>query len=123
MASLADTTLDKRERRVLQRLVDDLRASFGDRLEAVWLYGSRARGEYPRPGSDVDILVLVSTRRRGDFEVVAEHLVRAADPEGLSPFDFSAQVHDREWLENRRAIESFFIQEVDRDKVDLLEPT
>jgi hypothetical protein len=38
---------------------------------------------------------------------------------GESPFSYSVQVHDRDWLRGRREIESFFIQEVDRDKIVL----
>jgi hypothetical protein len=43
----------------------------------------------------------------------------AAIAEGECPFNYSAHVHDPEWLQSRRAIESFFIQEVDRDKIVL----
>jgi len=32
---------------------------YGDRLKAVYLYGSYARGDY-RPGSDVDVMILLS---------------------------------------------------------------
>jgi len=32
---------------------------------------------------------------------------------------YSVKVNDRTWLEGRREIESFFIQEVDRDEVVL----
>jgi hypothetical protein len=39
--------------------------------------------------------------------------------EGESPFNYSVHVHDPEWVRDRRAIESFFIQEVDRDKIVL----
>ena len=31
---------------------------YGDRLKAVYLYGSYARGDY-RPGSDVDVMILL----------------------------------------------------------------
>jgi hypothetical protein len=43
----------------------------------------------------------------------------AALAEGESPFTYSVHVFDPEWLEGRREIESFFIQEVDRDKIVL----
>ena len=46
-------------------------------------------------------------------------LNRAADAEGVNPVRFSILVFDPEWLNGRREIESFFIQEVDRDKVVL----
>ena len=32
---------------------------YGDRLKAVYLYGSYARGDY-RPGSDVDVMILLN---------------------------------------------------------------
>jgi len=49
---------------------------------------------------------------------LADRLRRADDAEGRPSF-FSVQVHDPAWLEQRREIRSFFIQEVDRDKVVL----
>lgn len=76
MASLADASLTAEERRVVERLVELLREEFGPDLHAVWLYGSRARGEPP-------------------------------------------YVFDPEWVTARRAIDSFFMREVDRDKVVL----
>ena len=42
----------------LRRYVEVLERHFGDRLVSVVLFGSRARGE-ARPGSDIDILVVV----------------------------------------------------------------
>jgi hypothetical protein len=39
--------------------------------------------------------------------------------ESESPFNYSVHVHDLEWLQERREIESFFIEEVDRDKIVL----
>ena len=50
-------TVTPEERRALLRGVDRLRDEFGDRLIAVWLYGSRARGEAPREWSDVDLRI------------------------------------------------------------------
>lgn len=35
---------------------------YGDRLKAVYLYGSYARGDY-RPGSDVDVMILLKELR------------------------------------------------------------
>ena len=43
----------------------------------------------------------------------------AALAEHESPFTYSVHVHDEEWLRRRREIESFFIGEVDRDKIVL----
>lgn len=43
----------------------------------------------------------------------------AAISEGESPFSYSVHVYDPEWLHQRREIESFFVREVDRDKIVL----
>lgn len=40
------------------RFVDAARAQFGDRLECIVLYGSRARGDH-RPDSDYDVAIFV----------------------------------------------------------------
>ncbi|MBW3534989.1 MAG: nucleotidyltransferase domain-containing protein, partial [Gemmatimonadetes bacterium] len=42
----------------LNHLVQTLRARCPDEVRAVWLYGSRARGD-ARPDSDVDVLVVL----------------------------------------------------------------
>jgi predicted nucleotidyltransferase len=43
---------------VLPELRAELQRLLGERLEGVYLYGSRARGE-ARPDSDIDVLVVV----------------------------------------------------------------
>jgi uncharacterized protein len=48
---------------VLSELRRELARLLGDRFEAAYLFGSRARGEQ-RPDSDVDVLVVV----RGPFD-------------------------------------------------------
>jgi hypothetical protein len=53
MAVLADAALDERERQVLERLLRALVEADGDDLDAVWGYGSPARGERPHDGTPV----------------------------------------------------------------------
>jgi len=48
---------------ILQRLREELAQVLADQLEAVILFGSRARGE-AQPDSDIDVLVVV----RGEFD-------------------------------------------------------
>jgi predicted nucleotidyltransferase len=116
--SLTEASLSAEERRVVDRLVGLLRVEFGADLHAVWLYGSRARGERPHLESDVDLLVLTSGGRDRDLLRAIELKAQAADEEGAYPL-ISVKVYDPEWLRGRREIDSFFIREVDRDKIVL----
>ena len=63
MPSVADAALDQQERELLDRLVAELRRVYGDDLDGVWLYGSRARGERVHDESDVDVLVVTRSAR------------------------------------------------------------
>jgi len=99
----------------------------GDDLLAVWLYGSRARGDAdpaetdPDRRSDVDLMAIVDPARVAatvSWEF-APRLEAIADVEGDSPVYYSLRVYDAEHLRDRRQIRSFFFQEVDRDKIVL----
>jgi predicted nucleotidyltransferase len=116
--TLERASLRPHERRVLERFVELLRVDFGGDLRSVWLYGSRARGEPPHDESDIDLIVVTSGGRR-DERRVDDLLVRAADAEGASWGWFSVHVFDPQHIARRREIRSFFIQEVDREKIVL----
>jgi predicted nucleotidyltransferase len=125
--ALATAALNETERRVVQRIVDRLRSEVGPDLLAVWLYGSRARGEAdptetdPDLRSDVDLLAIVDPSRDvAELKWWAQQMLEAeGDAEGDSPVYYSLRVFDVDWLRGRRQIRSFFIQEVDRDKLVL----
>ncbi len=119
MQTLAQATLSATERRVLDRFVELLRAEFGQRLRSAWLYGSRARGERPRPESDVDVLVVVDRELPGDFFRAVDLMIEAAEAEGANPVFFSAQLYGAERVRQRRELRSFFMLEVDRDRIVL----
>lgn len=119
MDRLAETSFEPHERRVLELLVRSLEQEFGPHLRGIWLYGSRARGEPAGEDSDVDLIVVSSRAAR-------EHHLRAiklgteiAIAEGTNPALFSIKLFDPEYVEQRRRIGSFFMREVDRDKVVL----
>lgn len=124
---LATAALNEREVRVIARIVAELRATLGSGLLAVWLYGSRARGEAdpsetdPDLRSDVDLMAIVDPAR--DAVAVSWELAprteAIADAEGDSPVYYSLRFYDAEYLCDRRQIRSFFFQEVDRDKLIL----
>ena len=119
MPALAEASLSPAERRALDRSVSALQREFGARLRSVWLYGSRARGETPHPESDVDLLVVLERRHWQDDCEVRRLVSDAAETEGLSSVFVSTQIYGVEEIAQRREIESFFIQEVDRDKIVL----
>ncbi len=116
---LATASLSRAERRVVERLVERLREDLGPDLHAIWLYGSRARGETPHPESDIDLLVLADGSS-WEIRLAAIELAHEIAPaEGVSPVWYSIFVKTPEWLRGRREIRSFFIAEVDRDKLVL----
>lgn len=122
-----ELSLTPRERRVVARLLGWLQAEIGDDLLAAWLFGSRARGEAdlteidPDRRSDVDLLIVVDSIDTTALRwKLRPRLEAIADEEGESPVWFSLMAYDADRLRERRQIRSFFIQEVDRDKVVLL---
>jgi len=115
---LTAAQLTESERRTVEHFASRLRNELGSDLRALWLYGSRARGS-AHPESDIDLLVIADGGRGRYGRIAGDLSEEAAIAEGESPFKFSVHVHDREWLQGRRGIDSFFIQEVDRDKIVL----
>lgn len=110
--------LTQGERRVIELFASRLDKDLGVDLRGLWLYGSRARGT-AHPESDVDLLVIADGGRERYGRMAGDLSEEVAIAEGESPFNYSVHVHDPEWLEGRRKINSFFIQEVDRDKIVL----
>jgi hypothetical protein len=75
----------------------------------------------PRSRSDVDLLAIVDpSPDAAELGWDAHEWVeQEADAAGDRPVYYSMRVFDTEWLADRRRIRSFFIQEVDRDKIVL----
>lgn len=104
-----------------QKMLDKLAARVGEKagssVKAIWLYGSRARGE-GAPESDLDVMVVVES----DMEAWQEEFLELAHEVERQYGRFlhlKVLSYDLAWLQDRREIEAFFIQEVDRDKVVL----
>jgi predicted nucleotidyltransferase len=124
---LGEAALARSERRVIERLLGRMQQKLGEDLRAVWLYGSRARGEAdpnetdPDRRSDVDLLGIVdpSSDAREAGWWALPMVEEEADAVGDSPVYYSLRIFDTNWLRERRAIHSFFVQEVDRDKIVL----
>lgn len=121
--ALAAAALSDSERRTVERIVGSLQNELADDLRAIWLYGSRARGDAaidetdPDLRSDIDLMVIADGGKRRYDAKVQELAYRTAVEAGESPVWYSVFVFDPEWLQGRREINSFFIQNVDRDKL------
>ena len=119
MGTLERSSLTDEERRAVQRLVAGLRSALRDELRAVWLYGSRARGEPRRAGSDVDVMVVTDGGFRRDWKTVGHVAAEAVDMGADEPVLLEVRTADPEYVHGRRAIRSFFFADVDRDKIVL----
>jgi len=97
----------------MDAFVAALHAELGEALEAVWLYGSRARGEDTGWGSDIDLMVITAPPIRRYGKRIQELIWDIAGPASF----FSVQTEDTRGLAERRAIGDFFHREIDRDRI------
>ncbi len=121
MSELARARLSVDERALLERFASELSSQYDDDSQAVWLFGSRARGEKTSEDSDIDVLVLTedaSWQNKMRIHAALQTAARTLGLEGLT-WSFSIHVNTPTWLEQRRQVHSFFIAEVDRDKISL----
>lgn len=122
MATLTDTSLTEVERRALDLFVTRLVDELGDDLVAVWLYGSRARGDAPSgPDSDVDVRVVTG----GPVDVIeVRRLAQQADMEAAGGWNRTLDVlvdplDHWYWM---RELEAFIVRELERDAIVLHGP-
>jgi predicted nucleotidyltransferase len=115
--TLLETSLAPRERAAVEAVARALEDDLGGQLASIWLYGSAARGEAAGEDSDIDLMIVVDGGRREHWRRVWEVIERVAPEHEADPIRFSPHVVDPGWVEGRREIESFFMQEVDRDKI------
>jgi predicted nucleotidyltransferase len=123
MNQLSQARLSVDERALLERFALELHSQQNGTSHAVWLFGSRARKEETDESSDVDVLVLAedaSWENKMRIHAALRTAARALGLETLT-WSFSIHVNTPTWLEQRRRVHSFFIAEVDRDKIPLSE--
>ena len=121
-ATLADSALDAGERRTLDAFVQLLTERTRIPVRSIWLYGSRARGERSSPDSDIDLLIVLDAYDPATDSRIQRLLFEAAELSGGNPIAFSVRVWDRARIDHEREIGSFFIQEVDCEKVVIAGP-
>ena len=121
MKQLSQARLSVGERALLERFALELRSQQNGASKAVWLFGSRARKEDTGESSDVDVLVLTEDASWENKMRIHAALQTAAHALGLEAltWSFSIHVNTPTWLEQRRRVHSFFVAEVDRDKIPL----
>ena len=115
---LTGTSLTEAERVAVERFVERVQESLGRDLEAIWLYGSKARGVAAEE-SDVDLLVLARGGRERHREMVAGIAREMETLGGAGRAVLSPAVQDSEGLGERRHIEDCFVRDLDRDKLVL----
>jgi uncharacterized protein len=63
-----NTKVPVRIRKLMKELKEGLIRIYGDKLKAVYLYGSYARGDY-RQGSDVDVMIVLNNYKSYGKEI------------------------------------------------------
>lgn len=98
---------------ILKRFRDALKAIYGERLERVVLYGSRARGD-ARPDSDYDIAVFLR-----DFSDRAQEINRLADIGTDLLYEIGGVIHATPYQAGAYRDRTPVMHEIRRDGVDL----
>ena len=96
---------------VLTRFRRELDAAYGERLERVILFGSRARGD-AREDSDYDVAVFLK-----DFESFGEEMWTIAEIETSILLDMGAVIHAMPYRAGDIAARTAFMGEVRREGV------
>lgn len=99
----------------IEEFADQVRSTLGDRVEEVILFGSYARDDYV-PGSDIDVMVLVSEEKEGDEEKVwslADEFMVEKD------LQFSPKIYLKSDFEEKVDQDYSFYQEVAGEGVEI----
>ena len=105
--------LSKREQKVVQSFVKELRKKLGDEIIFIRLFGSKVRGDFKKD-SDIDIFILVKERTPDIEDIIAEIEVNYDLEYGLplSPVLYSLF----EYKKNKE-LGSFFFENVEKEGI------
>jgi len=99
----------------IDHFVKEAEEILGDRLEDVILYGSYARKDYV-PGSDIDILFLVTDKEDNDWSKVSKKGNKYFLDKNIR---FSPKILEKDKFENRKNESAGFYNEVSEEGVKL----
>ncbi len=118
---ILDHTLSKPERRVLDAFAESVKTQFGETLERVAVFGSRARGD-THTGSDIDVVVIVRlpVARETAADVIVRRLLDEAwrlVPDHYVPISLLVLAYDR--FAGTLARERRFATDIEREGIRL----
>ena len=98
-----NSNMSRRVRKLLKEFKTNITRIYGEQLQAVYLYGSYARGDN-MAGSDLDIVVILK-----DFQRRAAEIRRTSDVVGDLSLDYEITVsplfmRENEWETNKFAL-------------------
>jgi predicted nucleotidyltransferase len=107
--------LSRAEKRVVQSFVEELRSSLGNEIVKIILFGSKIRGDSNKE-SDIDIFILLREKtsdiRDRVGNITADYIFDHDVP--LSPV-----VYDLYEYQRNKELESFFLENVEKEGVSL----
>ena len=117
MANPNLTHLHPTEQQALAEFVELLQERFKELVHLVFLFGSKARGDYD-PTSDIDVLVVVDSN---DWRLHKQIRYLAADISLKYDLDLSPRIWSVSHLREMEEMEASLYQNIRRDGISLLE--
>lgn len=113
--TLDSINLSKEEKNILQELKKEIHRLAGDSLEGVFLYGSKARGDFDDQ-SDIDIIIIVQGLSR---ELKDKMLAKIADLELEYLTPLSIIVISKEDFDNLKKKERRLALDIEKEGISI----